>query len=132
MQTRYFLKEYTVTPYYTPVTFPWQLLTPRYTLLHLIFAIYAIRITRGSIKPYMWENQFILATFAYQTRPDQTRSDLTRPDQSTPHHITKRPVCHLDFCTVRLLDQPSLTRGHWQPCLVFNIFSYCKSEIEVS
>ena len=54
----------------------------------MYISIYAIGIIRGPIKPCI--NQLILAIFAYQTRPHHT----------TPGHITKRPVCHLDFYRV--------------------------------
>ena len=34
---------------------------------------------------------------------------LSIPDHSTTDHISERPVCHLDFCTVHFLNHPSLT-----------------------
>ena len=49
------------------------------------------------------ENQFILATFAYQTRPDHMT-----PHQTIQLGYTKIPLFRVDYCTVYLHDQPSL------------------------
>ena len=49
------------------------------------------------------ENQFILATFAYQTRPYHIT-----PHQTIQLGYTKIPLFRVDYCTVYLHDQPSL------------------------